>query len=193
MKKTLIGLAVFSLLSCEKTAYSPDPVEDTHELTSIAYSIEDGDGVRIFVQPLHSLNYNNRTSVSQQVIVDPLAGVLESSQFSSEDEKAFSLVDAETTKVPVPVMLNDGVAVVGKAKWAYGSELIELNPELNYRDTIDVPANTLLTVTMSVHLNEYQLTYKAQFEGKPSGTLTEVKGKWKGVTVADVDKQIVYQ
>ncbi len=193
MKKALFGMAALALLSCEKTEYSPDPVKDVHELQAITYTMEEGDGVETFVRPLHSLSYTNLTNLTQKIIVDPLADVVESSQFFSDDKKAFQLVDPSSTLVAVPIQFNDGVAALGEPKWPYGGELVELPPVVNFRDTLDVPANTTLTVTMSVHLDEYNLSYTATFEGKPSGAHTEIKGKWKGVTVANVDKQIQYQ
>lgn len=189
----LIGLVVFALFSCEKTIHSPDPVEDTHELKTITYTMEEGDGVETFVRPLHSISYENNTSVTQQIIVDPLSGVVESSQFFSDNEQAFQLVDPSAAAIAVPVQVNDGMATLGEPKWPYGSERVELPSKVNFRDTLEVAAHTHLTLTMSVHFNEYNLSYTAVFEGKPSGTLTEIKGKWKGVVVGNVDKQIQYQ
>lgn len=192
-KEMLLGLAALVLFSCEKTAYSPDPAKDTHELKAITYTLEAGDKVETFVRPLHSLSYSNHTSLTQKIIIDPLTDVLESSQFFSDDGKAFRLVDPATTRVAVPVQFNAGIATLGEPKWPYGGEPMQLPPVVSFRDTLDVPANTSLTVTMSVYLNEYNLSYTASFEGKPSGAITEIKGKWKGVVVANVDKQIQYQ
>ena len=192
MKKMLFGLVAVALLSCEKTIYSPDPAEDTHELINITYTQGDGDGVETFVHPLHSLTYTNHTGVAKKVVVDPLTDVMESSQFFSNDERAFQLVDPAATHVAVPTQFNDGVATLGEPKWSYSSEVVTLPPVVSFRDTLEVPAYTSLTVTMSVYLNEYNLSYTAIFEGKPSGTLTEINGKWKGITVANVDKQIAY-
>lgn len=193
MKKMLFGLAALALLSCEKTEYSPNPEKDVYELKTISYTMEAGDGVETFVRPLHSLSYTNHTSLTQKVIVDPLAGVMESSQFFSGDEKAFQLVDPSITPIAVPAQFSDGVAILGEPKWLYSNVLVELPPVVNFRDTLEVPPNTNLTVTMSVYLNEYNLSYTATFEGKPSGASAEIRGKWKGVTVANVDKQLRYQ
>lgn len=192
-KETLLGLAALMLFSCEKTVYSPDPAKDTHELKTITYTLEAGDKVETFVRPLHSLSYSNHTSIAQKIIIDPLADVLETSQFFSDNARAFQLVDPAETRIAVPVQFNEGVAMLGEPKWSYGNELMQLPPVVNFRDTLNVPANTSVTVTMSVYLNEYNVSYTATFEGKPSGTLTEIKGKWKGVTIANVDKQIHYQ
>ena len=191
--KMFVGLVVFALFSCEKTIHSPDPIEDTHELKAITYTMEEGDGVETFVRPLHSISYANNTSVTQQIIVDPLSGVVESSQFFSDNEQAFQLVDPSATTIAVPVQVNDGTVTLGEPKWPYGSERVERLPEVSFRDTLEVAAHTSLTLTMSVHFNEYNLSYTAVVEGKPSGTLTEINGKWKGVTVANVEKQIAYQ
>jgi len=193
MKKALFGLAALALLSCEKTEYSPDPAKDVYELKAITYTMEEGDRVETFVRPLHSVSYTNHTSVTQKIIIDPLAGVVESSQFFSSNETAFQLVDPSATRVAVPIQFSDGVATLSAPKWTYGSALVELPPVINFRDTLEVSPNTSLMVTMSVYLNEYNLTYTAVFEGKPSGTYTEISGKWRGVTVANVDKQIQYQ
>lgn len=192
MKKILFWLLPVALFSCEKTTYSPDPVNDNYSLQAVTYHVETGDKAETFVRPLHSLEYFNHTSVVQRVIVDPLADVMESSLFVSDDENAFALLNGVTPEVAVPVALNDGVVTVGQVKWPYGNEAVQLAPSLNFRDTIAVPPNTRLTLMMNVYLNEFELSYTATFEGRPTGTVAEVKGKWKGVAVANVEKQLEF-
>lgn len=192
MKKILLWLLPVALFSCEKTEYSPDPVEDTYSLQQITYQVEPGDKMETFVRPLHSLEYFNHTSVVQKVIVDPLVDVTESSIFVSDDKKAFTLLDGAEPEVAVPLGLSGGVVTVGEAKWLYRSEAMQLAPTLNFRDTIAVPPNTRLTFMMNVYFNEFELSYTAAFEGRPTGTIAEVKGKWKGVAVANVEKQIEF-
>lgn len=192
MKKFLFWLLPVALFSCEKTEYSPDPEEDTYSLQQITYQVEPGDKMETFVRPLHSLEYFNHTSVVQKVIVDPLADVTESSLFASDDRKAFTLLGGVEPEVAVPLALDDGIVTVGEAKWLYRSEAMQLAPTLNFRDTIAVPPNTRLTFMMNVYFNEFELSYTAAFEGRPTGTIAEVKGKWKGVAVANVEKQIEF-
>lgn len=193
MKKIICWLLPVVLVSCEKTTYSPDPVNDSYSLTSITYQVEAGDKMETFVRPLHSLEYANHTSVVQYVIVDPLADVMESSLFTSADERAFALLDGATPQIAAPVALNDGVVTVGEAKWPYSNEAVQLAPTINYRDTIAVPPNAQLKLMMNVYLNELELSYTATFEGAPTGTVAEVKGKWKGVAVANVEKQVEFR
>lgn len=192
MKKILFWLLPVALFSCEKTEYSPDPVNDNYSLQAVIYHVEAGDKMETFVRPLHSLEYFNHTSVVQRVIVDPLADVMESSLFMSDDENAFALLGDEVPEVAVPVGVNDGTVAVGQAKWPYSPEVAQLAPTLNFRDTIAVPPNTRLTLMMNVYLNEFELSYTATFEGQPTGTIAEVKGKWKGVAVANVEKQLEF-
>lgn len=192
MKKFLFWLLPVALFSCEKTEYSPDPEEDTYSLQQIIYQVEPGDKMETFVRPLHSLEYFNHTGVVQKVIVDPLADVTESSLFASDDKKAFTLLGGVEPEVAVPLALDDGIVTVGEAKWLYRSEAMQLAPTLNFRDTIAVPPNTRLTLMMNVYFNEFELSYTATFEGRPTGTIAEVKGKWKGVAVANVEKQIEF-
>lgn len=192
MKKILFWLLPVALFSCEKTEYSPDPVNDNYSLQAVIYHVEAGDKMETFVRPLHSLEYFNHTSVVQRVIVDPLADVMESSLFMSDDENAFVLLGDEVPEVAVPVGVNDGAVAVGQAKWPYSPEVAQLAPTLNFRDTIAVPPNTRLTLMMNVYLNEFELSYTATFEGQPTGTIAEVKGKWKGVAVANVEKQLEF-
>lgn len=192
MKKILFWLLPVALFSCEKTEYSPDPVNDNYSLQAVIYHVEAGDKMETFVRPLHSLEYFNHTSVVQRVIVDPLADVMESSLFMSVDKNAFALLGDEVPEVAVPVGVNDGAVAVGQAKWPYSPEVAQLAPTLNFRDTIAVPPNTRLTLMMNVYLNEFELSYTATFEGQPTGTIAEVKGKWKGVAVANVEKQLEF-
>lgn len=192
MKKILFWLLPVALFSCEKTEYSPDPVNDNYSLQAVTYHVEAGDKMETFVRPLHSLEYFNHTSVVQRVIVDPLADVMESSLFMSDDKNAFALLGDEVPEVAVPVGVNDGAVAVGQAKWPYSPEVAQLAPTLNFRDTIAVPPNTRLTLMMNVYLNEFELSYTATFEGQPTGTIAEVKGKWKGVAVANVEKQLEF-
>lgn len=192
MKKFLFWLLPVALFSCERTEYSPDPEDDTYSLQQITYQVGAGDKMETFVRPLHSLEYFNHTNVVQKVIVDPLADVTESSLFASNDKSAFALLDGEEPAVAVPVALSDGVVTVGEAKWPYRAEAVRVAPQLNFRDTIAVPPNTRLTLMMSVYFNEFELSYTAAFEGHPTGTIAEVKGKWKGVAVANVEKQIEF-
>ena len=192
MKKILYWLLPVALFSCEKTEYSPDPVNDNYSLQAVTYHVEAGDKMETFVRPLHSLEYFNHTSVVQRVIVDPLADVMESSLFMSDDKNAFALLGDEVPEVAVPVGVNDGAVAVGQAKWPYSPEVAQLAPTLNFRDTIAVPPNTRLTLMMNVYLNEFELSYTATFEGQPTGTIAEVKGKWKGVAVANVEKQLEF-
>ncbi len=193
MKKTLCWLLPVVLLSCEKTVYSPDPADDTYSLKQITYQVAEGDRMETFARPLHSLTYNNQTSVAQQVIVDPLAAVTESSLFISDDENAFALLGGAAPAVAVPLAINGGtVEKVGEAKWPYRGEAAELAPSLNFRDTITVPPHTRLTLLMNVYFNEIELSYTATFEGQPTGTIVEAKGKWRGVAVANVEKQLEF-
>lgn len=193
MKKNLFWLLLVVLLSCEKTVYSPNPAEDTYSLKEIAYQVAEGDGVETFVQPLHSIVYDNQTSVTQQVMIDPLKGVTESSLFMSNDENAFALLAGAVPQVAVPNAINEGVVTVGETKWPYQLEPAELASSLHFRDTIDVPPHTRLTLRMNVYLSEMQLSYTATFEGKPTGTIVETKGKWKGVAVTNVEKLVEFQ
>ena len=193
MNKLVFGLVVFALLSCEKTVYSPDPEKDIYALKSITYVMGEGDGVETFVKPFQSLTYVNGSSVTQKIVVDPIADVMESSQFFSADENAFSWVEPGETSLAVPIRFEEGTAVLGESKWLYTRDLMQQLPTINLRDTLEIPAHTTLTVTLSVYLYQYNVSYKATFEGKPSGTLQEVNGKWKGVVVGNVDKQIQYQ
>ncbi|MGV3762105.1 hypothetical protein [Parapedobacter sp.] len=192
MKKILFWLFPVALLSCEKTVYSPDPADDSYSLQQIIYEVGDNSKMETFVRPLHSLTYFNNTSVVQQVIVDPLADVKESSLFMSDDERAFTLLDGPVTNVAVPLTLDDGVVTLGETKWPYSTEVVEIAPSLNFRDTIEVPPATRLTLTMNVYFNKLDLAYTATFEGQPTGTITEVKGRWKGVAVANVEKQVEF-
>ena len=192
MKKILLWLLPVVLVSCEKTTYSPDPVDDQYSLKSITYHVGEGDKMETFVRPLHSLEYANYTDAVQHVVVDPLADIQESSQFTSDDGKAFTLVEGAAPTVAVPVGLNDGVVTVGEEKWSYSGEAMQLAPAVNYRDTIAVPPNTRITLLMNVYLNELNLSYTATFVGNPTGTVTEVSGKWKGVAVANVEKQLEF-
>lgn len=192
MKKILFWLLPLALLSCEKTEYSPDPAVDTYSLKQIFYDVGEEDGMETFVRPLHSVTYANRTSVVQRVIVDPLAGLTESSVFTSGDNNAFALLGGVEPEVAVPLQLDDGVITVGEAKWPYRGEVAQLAPTVNFRDTIAVPPNTRLTLMMNVYFNEFELSYTATFEGQPTGTIVEAKGKWKGVVVANVEKQLEF-
>lgn len=192
MKKILFWLLPVALFSCEKTVYSPNPADDTYSLQQITYEAGDKGKMETFVRPLHSLTYFNNTSVVQQVVVDPLADVMETSLFISDDERAFTLLEGMVPSVAVPMTLTEGVVTVGAAKWPYRSETAQLPPTLNFRDTIAVPPNRRLTLLMNVYFNELELAYTATFEGRPTGTITEVKGRWKGVAVAHVEKQIEF-
>src|SRR3546814_10253841 len=127
MKKILFWLFPVALFSCEKTVYSPDPADDTYSLQGITYHMEAGDGMETFVRPLHTLTYFNNTSVAQQVIVDPLADVTESSHFTSDDEQAFALLEGVVPSVAVPSAINNGAVTVGAAKWPYRSEAAQLD------------------------------------------------------------------
>lgn len=193
MKKILLLLIPVIFFSCEKTEYSPDPKQDTFLLKGVTYSVGEGDGMETFVRPLHSLTYHNNTSLTQKVIVDPLTDVWETSHFSSNDTDAFAFVGGDTAKVAVPMQLNEGIVMLGETKWLYRSDVMQLAPTMNFRDTIDVPANTRLTLFMNVYFNEFELSYTATFEGSPSGAAKEVKGKWKGAMVANVETQMEFQ
>ncbi|MEC3880891.1 hypothetical protein [Parapedobacter sp. 10938] len=192
MKKILFWLVPIALFSCEKTVYSPDPVDDNYSLQAITYEVGDKGKMETFVRPLHSFTYFNNTSVVQQVSVDPLADVKESSLFMSDDERAFTQLDGPVPNVAVPLTLDDGVVTLGETKWPYRSEVVEIAPSLNFRDTIEVPPETRLTLTMNVYFNKLDLAYTATFKGEPTGTVIDVKGQWKGVTVAKVEKQIEF-
>lgn len=192
MKKILVWLLPVALFSCEKTVYSPDPADDTYSLKQVTYEVGEDGSMETFAHPLHTVTFFNNTSVVQQMTVDPLAGVKESSLFMSDDERAFALLGDVVPEVAVPSTLNDGVITLGEAKWPYRSEVAEIASSLNFRDTIAVPPHTRLTLTMNVYLNELDLLYTATFEGQPTGTVTTVKGRWKGVTVANVETQIEY-
>ena len=173
--------------------YSPDPADDTYTLKQLTYEVGENGKMETFVRPLHTVTFFNNTSVVQQMTVDPLAGVKESSLFMSDDERAFALLGDAVAHVAVPSALDDeGVITLGEAKWPYRSAVAELASSLNFRDTIAVPPHTRLTLTMNVYLNELDLLYTATFEGQPTGTVTTVKGRWKGVTVANVETQIEY-
>ena len=192
MKKILFWLLPLAFFSCEKTTYSPNPEDDKYTLTSMVYYMEGNDRMETFVRPLHSLEYANHTDVEQRVFVDPLADIQESSLFMSDDEKAFSLLEGNAPTVAVPIALTDDGFTLGEGKWPYSNEKVLLNPSVNYRDTITVPPNTRLSLTMNVYLNEFDVSYTALFEGSPTGAVAEIKGKWKGVAVANVEKQVEF-
>ncbi len=193
MKKILFWLFPVALLSCEKTVYSPDPADDTYTLKQVTYEMGDNGKMETFVHPLHTVTFFNNTSVAQQVTVDPLAGVKETSLFMSDDEKAFLLLGGVVPEVAVPSTVDEGVITLGEAKWPYRSERAEMAPPLNFRDTIAVPPNMRLTLTMNVYFNELDLAYTATLEGQPTGAITTVKGRWKGVSVANVETQVEFQ
>lgn len=173
--------------------YSPDPANDAYSLKQVTYEVGENGRVETFVHPLHTITFFNNTSVVQQMTVDPLADVKETSLFMSDDERAFALLGDAVVNVAVPVALDDSVITLGEVKWPYRGEVVEISPSLNFRDTIAVPPHTRLTLTMNVYLNEFDLRYTAIFEGRPSGAIKEVKGQWKGVGVANVEKQIEFQ
>src|SRR5690606_24840359 len=119
MKKILVWLLPVALFSCEKTVYSPDPADDTYTLKQVTYELGDNGSMETFAHPLHTVTFFNNTSVVQQMTVDPLAGVKESSLFMSDDERAFALLGDAVVNVAVPVALDDSVITLGEVKWPY--------------------------------------------------------------------------
>src|SRR5690606_24649152 len=119
MKIILFWLFPVVLLSCESTVYSPDPANDAYSLNQVTYEVGENGRVETFVHPLHTITFFNNTSVVQQMTVDPLADVKETSLFMSDDERAFALLGDAVVNVAVPVALDDSVITLGEVKWPY--------------------------------------------------------------------------
>ena len=189
--KFLFVLSIFIFVSCSKhetdilNENSPEPIaKEVYIFKEIKYVIEEGDGEEIIIEKMRGLEYVNKTSVTQSVIIDPLAGIEDISLFKSFDNDVLPLA-IDSVFVHIPIDITNGDISLGGTKRFYSNSELYFPSVLNLKDTVYVDPNKKLIVAIELIISKYISTYEAVFYEEKTAKEITVRGKWSGWVTKD--------
>lgn len=172
MKRLLpFVLCLFLFSACDKDNEELPSVPQ-YVLTSIEYSLEEGDGVQSELVDGMSRVIDNVTSLEMMYTNSDEEDLKNESLFQSDDVNAFLLAEGDSVKVSTPSQIVNGKIFATK-KYLYADTVQYCDPDY-------VSSNTRLTYKWKQRWDVMTVTYVVTFKDKVTGSQKQSKGKWKG-------------
>ena len=179
MKRLLpFVLCLFLFSACDKDNEELPSVPQ-YVLTSIEYSLEEGDGVQSELVDGMSRVIDNVTSLGMMYTNSDEEDLKNESLFQSDDVNAFLLAEGDSVKVSTPSQIVNG-KIFNEKKYLYADTVQYCDPDYVSTSSISVPSNTRLTYKWKQRWDVMTVTYVVTFEDKVTGSQKQSKGKWKG-------------
>lgn len=179
MKRLLpFVLCLFLFSACDKDDEELPSVPQ-YVLTSIEYSLEEGDGVQSELVDGMSRVIDNGTPSKMTYTISDEEDLKNESLFQSDDVNAFLLAEGDSVKVSTPSEIMNGKIFYTK-KYLYADTVQYCDPDYVSKSSISVPGNTRLTCKWKQRWDVMTVTYVVTFKDKVTGSQKQSKGKWKG-------------
>jgi hypothetical protein len=184
--KSLLSIVFASLLlySCDSIDEQSVVIEDNLEEYSfkkIEYLFTDGSEKSLSNMNLPTMTYSNGTSLMQTINVNPLEGIVETSQFATNDTNGFTLL-TDSTLVSVPFYINESNNIsLGGKKRLYSYNIEKQKPNFNTSSSFQIQPYQKLTIKPKLVLQRYSVKYILTLEEKNTAKEVWIEGQWIGV------------
>lgn len=166
--------------------------EKKYELKNLLYTFEEGDSNEL--DTIHSPTqafYNNSTATITKTI-NILQGVMETSQFISDNKNAFLLLP-DTLNVSVPDLIFDKTIYCGQPKWLYSANIQNQLPSMKAEQTLNLTPYSKVTYDTEVIIRKYTVSYTATLVEATEKSELTIKGKWKGTIVETFNTKTLFE
>ena len=179
MKRLLpFVLCLFLFSACDKDDEELPSVPQ-YVLTSIEYSLEEGDGVQSELVDVMPRVIDNDTPSKMTYTTSDEEGLKNESLFQSDDVNAFLLAEGDSVKVPTPSEIVDGKIFTTKGN-LYTDMVQYSATDQVLASSIVISAYCRLTYKWKQKWDVMTVTYVVTFKDKVTGSQKQSKGKWKG-------------
>lgn len=179
MKRLLpFVLCLFLFSACDKDDEELPSVPQ-YVLTSIEYSLEEGDGVQSELVDGMPRVIDNDTPSKMTYTTSDEEGLKNESLFQSDDVNAFLLAEGDSVKVPTPSEIVDGKIFTTKGN-LYTDMVQYSATDQVLASSIVISAYCRLTYKWKQKWDVMTVTYVVTFKDKVTGSQKQSKGKWKG-------------
>ena len=179
MKRLLpFVLCLFLFSACDKDNEELPSVPQ-YVLTSIEYSLEEGDGVQSELVDGMSRVIDNATPSEMTYTNSDEEDLKNESLFQSDDVNAFLLAEGDSVKVTTPSQIVNGQIFTAKESLYTDTVQYSATDHLFASSTV-IPAYCRLTYKWKQRWDVMTVTYVVTFEDKVTGSQKQSKGKWKG-------------
>ena len=179
MKRLLpFVLCLFLFSACDKDNEELPSVPQ-YVLTSIEYSLEEGDGVQSELVDGMPRVIDNDTPSKMTYTTSDEEGLKNESLFQSDDVNAFLLAEGDSVKVPTPSEIVNGKIFTTKGN-LYTDMVQYSATDQVLASSIVISAYCRLTYKWKQKWDVMTVTYVVTFKDKVTGSQKQSKGKWKG-------------
>ncbi|RHO73290.1 hypothetical protein DW083_06735 [Parabacteroides sp. AF48-14] len=169
---------MFLFSACDKDDEELPSVPQ-YVLTSIEYSLEEGDGVQSELVDGMPRVIDNDTPSKMTYTTSDEEGLKNESLFQSDDVNAFLLAEGDSVKVPTPSEIVDGKIFTTKGN-LYTDMVQYSATDQVLASSIVISAYCRLTYKWKQKWDVMTVTYVVTFKDKVTGSQKQSKGKWKG-------------
>ncbi|MBC8603131.1 hypothetical protein H8784_15565 [Parabacteroides acidifaciens] len=179
MKRLLpFVLCLFLFSACDKDNEELPSVPQ-YVLTSIEYSLEEGDGVQSELVDGMPRVIDNDTPSKMTYTNSDEEYLKNESLFQSDDVNAFLLAEGDSVKVPTPSEIVDGKIFTTKGNLY--TDMVQYSATGQVlASSIVISAYCRLTYKWKQKWDVMTVTYVVTFKDKVTGSQKQSKGKWKG-------------
>ena len=188
------GLFTVIVLCSAAACSNNDENEDTnYTLDSIQWAMLNDDKVEETVINIMPEIYENASSSTISVTIDPAMDYEQLSQFYYDDSKFFQPLNQTPNEVNVltgELVFNDFRYVSEGPVVPFTLEEYAYPPDNHIEETLTIPPYHTLYYNATVIKREVTATYRAYFIGNNSNERIEITGKWKGTFYRN-DKSLI--
>lgn len=184
--KEILKTGLFAIIVlCSSVACSNDnEIKDTsYTLDDIQWAMLNDDKVEETVINIMPETYENASSSTISVTIDPAMDYEQLSQFYYNDPKYFQPLNQIPNEVNVPtgeLVFNDFRYVSGGPIVPFTLEGYAYSSDNHIGETLTIPPYHTLYYNATVIKREVTATYRAYFIGDETNERIEITGKWKG-------------
>ena len=179
MKRLLpFVLCLFLFSACDKDNEELPSVPQ-YVLTSIEYSLEEGEGVQSDLVDGMTRGIDNDKPSKMTYTNSDEEYLKNESLFQSDDVNAFLLAEGDSVKVPTPSEIVDGKIFTTKGNLY--TDMVQYSATGQVlASSIVISAYCRLTYKWKQKWDVMTVTYVVTFKDKVTGSQKQSKGKWKG-------------
>lgn len=194
MKRYILSIAAtLALGACsEPTGGEFPPKDDPPKMSEnfmfagIEYPFDGESTGEYIIKKGPPFTFNNNSPVEQVYRYESVNHTFNSSEFRSDDKRAFQLVGA-APQVEVPRHIYDAGIEVGSWEWPYTEGEQRREPSTWSVSDIRIPPRNTMTLNVTYRYKSLGARYRLHLMGVEQGEEITVEGLWSGLFLEHID------
>lgn len=198
-KFSILFLFILGITSCSDDDDNYNKENDReYELSSIMWKMDSGDGIDTIQEKLVGESILNPSTVTSEVILEPLKNVKETSHFiyrTTEDAEFFNRWIADTMLVSIPihpsVLSNDYGLLLSTKKAPLVEDLVVLEPSKRDTEILQLSPNAMINWEAEIKIQKIRATFCLVFTSKDNDKIKRaIEGNWDGEFIVSHESNV---